>query len=68
MWWRKYAVRSYVGLERQGQEREQHGDLPPAVAPAPTLYCASVNRRLIPALVFAEGNEVEITGVLITRS
>lgn len=31
-------------------------------------YCANVNLKLIPAFVFAEGKEVEITGVLMTRS
>lgn len=31
-------------------------------------YCARVKRKLMPALVLAEGNDVEMTGVLITRS
>lgn len=38
--------------------------------PLPLLlpYCARVKRKLMPALVLAEGNDVEMTGVLITRS
>ena len=32
------------------------------------LYCARVKRRLMPAFVLAEGKEVEMTGVLTTRS
>lgn len=32
------------------------------------LYCASVKRKLMPAFVLAEGKEVEMTGVLTTRS
>jgi hypothetical protein len=34
----------------------------------PPDHCAKVKRRLMPMLVFADGNEVEITGVLMTRS
>lgn len=40
----------------------------PRTIARPPAYWVSVNRRLMPMLVFALGKEVLMTGVLITRS